>query len=71
MIPSPQYREPLKANLISGTAIVALGDAISQFIETDEKTGRKRASSLKELEPRRIANAGGRPWVGGWSCDAF
>lgn len=60
-----QYREPLKANTISGVAIVAVGDVISQFLETDEKTGRKRCSSLGELEPRRIANAGACVWVGG------
>ena len=55
-----QYREPLKANTISGIVMVATGDVISQFLETDGKTGRKRCSSLQELEPRRIANAGTR-----------
>ncbi len=50
--------QPLRANMISGIVMVAMGDAISQAIEVDEKTGKKRCTSVRELSPRRLANAG-------------
>lgn len=50
--------QPIRANLISGVLMVALGDGISQAIEVDSKTGLKKCTSWRELSPRRLANAG-------------
>lgn len=50
--------QPIRANLISGILMVALGDGISQAIEVDSKTGLKKCTSWRELSPRRLANAG-------------
>ena len=45
------------ANLISGTAIVALGDVISQMIERNEE-GKRKCTSLTQVDGRRVFNAG-------------
>ena len=60
--------KPIRANVISGTLMVALGDVISQFIEPPgggahghgkAAGGEKHARiSWRDLQPRRIINAG-------------
>ncbi|GAB5031112.1 pxmp2 4 family protein 4-like [Nannochloropsis oceanica] len=50
--------QPIRANLISGVLMVALGDGISQAIEVDPETGLKKCKSWRDLSPRRLANAG-------------
>lgn len=55
--PHTQLHEPLVANLISGTAIVALGDVISQMIERNEE-GKRKCTSLSQVDGKRVFNAG-------------
>ncbi|EWM28334.1 mpv17-like protein [Nannochloropsis gaditana] len=50
--------QPIRANLISGILMVAVGDGISQAIEVDAKTGQKKCTSWRDLSLRRLANAG-------------
>lgn len=53
-----QLRNPVVSNFISGTVIVALGDAISQFVEGNAK-------SLGDLDQRRLFNAGEKEALAG------